>query len=125
MALISLKGGQETFPVTDGLNFNSTIVNMFYNNVTNTIQLIDSANAVIANVGSTYLVDALVNQVDFASATYVDYGIGTIVLTPDYAGSGDGGAFVKTDTTNGDFNDWLVLSTENAASTGDTGTTPA
>lgn len=71
------------------------------------------------------IIDAAVVKADFATAAFIDYPIGTVVLTSDYAASGDGASFIKMATTNGDNTDWRVQSTENAVSTGHIGAVPA
>lgn len=52
---------------------------------------------------------AALAQADLATDPYVGMPTGTTVLTAAYAG-GDGAWIMKMTTTNGDFTDWVYLS---------------
>lgn len=60
-------------------------------------------------------------QAGLATATYTDLAVGTLVAVEDYDTTGDGCTLVKTTLANGNYKDWVVLATENKASTGGTG----
>jgi hypothetical protein len=81
-----------------------------------------SASTSLSNLPNS--VGAL-SQATLALAQYVDAVLGTTLCVIDYNATGDGCAIVKNSTTNGDYQDWIVLATENAASTGHIGDNPA
>ncbi len=63
-------------------------------------------------------------QAGLATPAYTSLAVGTLVAVVDYDGTGDGCTLVKTTLANDTFLDWVVLATENTASTGGTGTNP-
>lgn len=68
---------------------------------------------------------AAISQATFALAQYVALPIGWTGYVLDYDGSGFGCAVTKTSVANGDYQDWLVVATEDTASTGGFGQNPA
>jgi hypothetical protein len=80
-----------------------------------------SANITASNLPSS--VGGL-NQATLSLAQYVDLPIGSILAVIDYATSGDGATIVKISSTNGDYQDYIILATENPASTGHIGQSP-
>jgi hypothetical protein len=75
-------------------------------------------------VNTNTSVVAALAQIDLALDAYTDLFIGTKVSVVDYDGSGDGCTIQKIDTTNGDFQDWIVIATDNTVSTGAIGVNP-
>lgn len=63
-------------------------------------------------------------QAGLATATYTGLAIGTLITVVNYNATGDGCTLVKTTLANGNYTDWVVLATENKASTGGTGANP-
>ena len=61
---------------------------------------------------------------DDVANTVIAFGLGKIICVQDYDGSGDAGTFQKVSTSNGTFADWIVIATENKASTGAIGSSP-
>ena len=122
---------REFFPVNSA-GFNNTFVSVFYDDVANTLVFInDKTGATVATIGGVALTTNLVAQVVaaaaqayFATAPVVAFGIGKIICVQNYYASGDAGTFQKISTSNGTFADWIVLATENVASTGAIGSNP-
>lgn len=116
---------REAYPV-DTLFFNKRFINVYHNTVFNSIQFSDAKTGDTVDIigGPPALPFGVVSQVNLAVVPYIDYSIGKIVLVTDYNASGDGCALIKYSTQFNNFNDWAVLSTENPASTGGTGTNP-
>jgi len=63
-------------------------------------------------------------QVTLALAQYVDAVLGTTLCVVDYDGSGFGVTLVKNTTANGDYQDWIIVATDNVLATGGIGTNP-
>lgn len=80
-----------------------------------------SANITASNLPSS--VGGL-DQSTLALAQYVDLPVGSILAVTDYATSGDGATLVKISSTSGDYQDYIILATENPASTGHIGQSP-
>ena len=122
---------REFFPVNT-TGFNNTFVSVFYDDVANTLVFInDKTGATVATIGGVALTTNLVAQVVaaaaqayFATAPVVAFGIGKIICVQDYDTSGDAATFQKISTSNGNFNDWIVIATDNVASSGAIGSSP-
>lgn len=72
------------------------------------------------------IVKASFAQGDFAAQPeVVALPLGGIVIVTDYNASGNGGSFVRVDDTNDSYLDFVVLASENTASTGLFGANPA
>lgn len=69
-------------------------------------------------------IEAAVAKDYFATAAFIDYPIGTVIVTPDYAGSGKGMTVVKMTTTGGNETDWTITATEDAVTTNHIGQSP-
>jgi hypothetical protein len=116
---------KEAYPV-DTQFFNNRFINVYHNTTFNSIDFSDAETGETVGTigGPPALPIGVVSQANLAAVPYIDYSIGKIVLVTDYNGSGDGCALIKYRTQFNNFNDWAVLSTENPASTGGTGTNP-
>lgn len=67
---------------------------------------------------------AALTQVTLALPQYVALGIGVTLSVVDYDATGEGCTIQKIDTTNGDYQDWMVIATTDKASTGTIGVSP-
>lgn len=122
---------REFFPV-NSQGFKNTFVSVFFNDVDNTLDFVnDLTGDTIASIGgialTTNLIATVVASADqnyFAAAQAQGFGIGKLICVQDYRGSKDAATFQKISTSNGTFADWIVLATENVASTGAIGSNP-
>lgn len=67
---------------------------------------------------------AALTQVTLALPQYVALGIGVTLSVVDYDATGEGCTIQKIDTTNGDYQDWMVIATTDKLSTGTIGVSP-
>jgi hypothetical protein len=77
--------------------------------------------------GATSSLPALVGglaQVTLALAQYVDLAVGTTLLVQDYDTSGDACTIVKLSLQSGNYQDWIIMATDNALSSGAIGQSP-
>lgn len=77
--------------------------------------------------GATSSLPALVGglaQVTLALAQYVDLAVGTTLIVQNYDATTDACTIVKLSLANGDYQDWVVLATDNALSSGAIGQNP-
>jgi hypothetical protein len=77
--------------------------------------------------GATSSLPALVGglaQVTLALAQYVDSAVGTTYIVQNYDATTDACTIVKLSLANGDYQDWFVLATDNALSSGAIGQNP-
>ena len=93
--------------------------------VDNSIQVVEQLTGLVLTVIKTISTKVLAAvQADFATAPYVAMSIGTTLSIVDYKASGFGFTVQKTSIAAGTFADWMILSTDDKASTGGTGTSP-
>lgn len=76
-----------------------------------------------ANITASNLPSAVggLDQATLSLTQYVDLPVGSILCVVDYNTTGDGVTLVKISSTNGDYQDYIILATENPASTGHIG----
>ena len=67
---------------------------------------------------------AALTQVTLALPQYVALGIGVTLSVVNYDATGEGCTIQKIDTTNGDYQDWMVIATTDKVSTGTIGVSP-
>jgi hypothetical protein len=89
------------------------------------IEIVNSLTKQVVYKMKTIAEKALVaNQAFFALAPQVALSIGTTLAIVNYNATGEGCTVQKIDTTNGDYQDWMVISTTAKASTGTIGVNP-
>jgi hypothetical protein len=91
-----------------------------------TIVSVEDANNWISTATSTGIPSSVATLAKsaLATATYTAKPVGTVLAVVNYATSGDGMTIVKTTLANNTFADWMIIATENPATTNHIGQTP-
>lgn len=89
------------------------------------IEIVESLTGLVLNtINTTPDVVAALNQTTLSALAYDDKSIGATVVVINWNATATGCVLQKIDDTNNNFNDWIVVATDNAVNTGAIGVTP-
>lgn len=89
------------------------------------IEIVDSlTKQVVYKMETIAKAVAALTQANLALVQYTALSVGTTLAVEDYDGTGEGCTIQKVSTTNGDYQDWMVIATTAKASTGTIGVSP-
>ena len=83
-----------------------------------------SASQTLGAISSLPAIVGALTQVTLALAQYVDLAVGTTLIVQNYDATTDACTIVKLSLANGDYQDWVVMATDNALSSGAIGQQP-